>query len=324
MRILFGAENDGVHISPDEPNAYEWWYFDAISDDGRYVLVVIFFLGTPMSPYYKAAADGKNPLPRDWCGVFVSLHERTASGKYRERAYAYNLYRAAPGGKSGFQSAPLAIKIGVSELRGSEAQVGSGFARTWDLSLNERCLWTGAVRADVLFSTGYTLKHVAPRGDSDSAHTWVCVAPDCRVSGAVTLAGGERVSFEGSGYHDHNFGLLPWRETRWAWERSHLEGESSRRTVIRYYLFEGSSGSAVKHGFVIDNDTVSSEEVVYTERRARDIQRSPFYRRYMAPVAVAGEGWQGAGFAVGEVFEPARLAEPVMATALWTRIRRRS
>jgi carotenoid 1,2-hydratase len=32
---------------------YSWWYVDAISDDGRYGLTVIAFIGSVFSPYYK-------------------------------------------------------------------------------------------------------------------------------------------------------------------------------------------------------------------------------------------------------------------------------
>ena len=92
MRILFGSEHDARQIDPDLPGAYEWWYFDAVSDDGNFVFVAIFFLGTPMSPYYKATANGQKPFPKDWCGVFVSLHEKKG-GRWTERAYGYNLYR---------------------------------------------------------------------------------------------------------------------------------------------------------------------------------------------------------------------------------------
>ena len=59
MRILFGPQHDALHVDPAHPGAYEWWYFDAVSDDGRWALVTIFFLGSPMSPYYKAVATGR-------------------------------------------------------------------------------------------------------------------------------------------------------------------------------------------------------------------------------------------------------------------------
>ena len=91
MQTLFGPEHDVCHIEPGEPGSYEWWYFDAISDDGRWAIVSIYFLGSPMSTYYKAVVDGRRLKPSDWCGVFFSLHEKV-SGKWRERAYIYNIY----------------------------------------------------------------------------------------------------------------------------------------------------------------------------------------------------------------------------------------
>ena len=38
------------------PGAHEWWYFDAISADGRDVLVIIFYAGLPFDPSYGVVA----------------------------------------------------------------------------------------------------------------------------------------------------------------------------------------------------------------------------------------------------------------------------
>ncbi len=54
------------------PGAHEWWYFDAISADGRDVLVIIFYAGLPFDPSYGVAAirhvrnPGKYPSPNPW------------------------------------------------------------------------------------------------------------------------------------------------------------------------------------------------------------------------------------------------------------------
>ncbi len=302
MQILFGADNDGLHISPQDPGGYEWWYFDAVSDDERYVLVVIFFLGTPMSPYYKAVADGKNPLPSDWCSVFVSLHERTPSG-YAERAYAYNIYR-------GGDFAPNGVDVAVG---------GSRFVRTgdtWNLSITERGLWRGAVRGDITFVADFLPKHDPVPGDE--AHTWVCVAPDCRVSGDITLTSGETVRFAGRGYHDHNFGRLPWTDTKeWHWNRVHWQGEHAGSGAVSY-RWDGASfaGTWSKNGaFAV------SPDLPITVNRYPPIQNAPFYKRF--PLAAQTALPDRRGFGIGETFRPAGLIGEIMSRALWTRIRRR-
>ncbi|MBC8136673.1 MAG: hypothetical protein H8F28_12360 [Fibrella sp.] len=220
MRILFGPEHDGLHIDPNEPNGYEWWYFDAISDDERYVLVVIFFLGTPMSPYYKAVVDGKNPLPKDWCGVFVSLHEKTARG-YVEKGYAYNVYSESDLNRQPNRWAPFGLVIGTSGFNNWAPSSKSKPKHRWQIEVNESGLWFGTIQARLMFESRSPAELSEIEGDEH--HNWVCVAPACKVEGSVRLGSGEWVDFSGIGYHDHNFGTLPWSQTRsWLWGRGRL------------------------------------------------------------------------------------------------------
>ncbi|MEO0034874.1 MAG: hydroxyneurosporene dehydrogenase CrtC, partial [Pseudomonadota bacterium] len=44
---------------PVPASGYAWWYIDAISDDGRHALTLIFFLGSVFSPYYAWARRGR-------------------------------------------------------------------------------------------------------------------------------------------------------------------------------------------------------------------------------------------------------------------------
>lgn len=227
MQIHFGPDHDGLHVDPARPGAYEWWYFDALSDDDRYALVVIFFLGSPMSPYYKAVVNGKEPDPRDWCGVFVSLHEKQAD-RWAGRAYAYNLYRGGTFAEDGGEVAVGGSRV-VREETGESAL-------TWRLTLDEPGLWFGRTRAEVTFTVQGAQPDRPPLGEEDG-HTWVCVAPVCRAEGVVN-----GIRFSGPGYHDHNFGQLPWADTDiWYWARASMveEGEAGgdTRSVVLYFTF---------------------------------------------------------------------------------------
>jgi hypothetical protein len=51
MQILSSLQSDIWH-NLKEPGSYEWWYFDAVTDDERYSIVAIWFSGFPFSPYY--------------------------------------------------------------------------------------------------------------------------------------------------------------------------------------------------------------------------------------------------------------------------------
>lgn len=354
MRILFGPERDALHIDPAAPGAYEWWYFDALSDDGHWALVVIFFLGSPMSPYYRTVASGEKTDPRDWCGVFVSLHERRES-RWRERAYAYNLYRNGE-----FSAKRPETTVGGSRMIGENAG--------WRLDVDEPGLWRGRTRAHLRFAPTGAAPDLPPMGEG-ADHTWVCVAPHCRVFGAVTCANGEVIPFHGNGYHDHNFGRLPFDDTDiWYWGRArldcddgksrdavfyHLEEPENRRTRSVLLLF-GPNGEPLVHSadtrFDAPSRTRSAYGLVHHDRliltalddrgaetarlgavllpHAGVLSEAPFYRRLEIGVRAGQQRggtalWSGEGRGIGEVFRPAKLCGPIVSRAIWSRVRRR-
>ena len=65
---------------PTRSGAYRWWYLDAVSDDGRDGLVVIFFSGSVFSPYYAARLRAGEPaLPSEHRSMGVAF-----SGYFRK------------------------------------------------------------------------------------------------------------------------------------------------------------------------------------------------------------------------------------------------
>jgi hypothetical protein len=79
-----------VQLSPDQslrgPNftapvggdgGYIWWYLDAVSDDGKYGLTLIAFIGSVFSPYY-AWSGWKNPF--NHCAINVALYRLDGAG----------------------------------------------------------------------------------------------------------------------------------------------------------------------------------------------------------------------------------------------------
>ena len=50
---------DDVWHPSDEHSAYEWWYFDAVSDDGRDALTIIFLDNFIFSPRYNKLSAQK-------------------------------------------------------------------------------------------------------------------------------------------------------------------------------------------------------------------------------------------------------------------------
>ncbi len=56
------------------PGGYAWWYVDALSDDGRYGLSIIAFIGSVFSPYYAWARRRGAADPRDHCAFNIALY----------------------------------------------------------------------------------------------------------------------------------------------------------------------------------------------------------------------------------------------------------
>ncbi|MBK7987518.1 MAG: hypothetical protein IPK11_11515 [Ignavibacteria bacterium] len=48
MNIAFGAEYDGLHDIGE--CGYEWWYYDCVSEDSEFAVVLIIFRDIPMLP----------------------------------------------------------------------------------------------------------------------------------------------------------------------------------------------------------------------------------------------------------------------------------
>jgi carotenoid 1,2-hydratase len=231
------------------PGSQEWWYFDAISDDGRDALVVILFAGLPFDPKYGKAAirhlndPGSHPAPDplDHCGVAISWYRpdgasvrRKGRGNPGTRAQAYALNAH---GRDEFDHEASPFRIAVANSRIERDDDGYRVvvdAPDWDPSRR--------IAADLRFRPAAGTEPLEVElGGSDSPHRWMLAAADCRVEGTVSVSGpgGEAIEFRGRGYHDHNAGAeeLSTAMTRWEWGRVHHED----RTEI-YYIAEPKAG----------------------------------------------------------------------------------
>ena len=186
----------------DQPvpnDGYAWWYVDAISDDGRYGLTVIAFLGSVFSPYYfwsraRGAAD-----PLDFCSINVALYGPGARWCMTERGRA-DLHRERN-----------ALRIGPSGLRwdGNELLID---LNEWTAPLPRRLRGQIRVQPTVGNQEGIDL-------DPNARHRWTPVFPAARVEAELTHP---RLRWSGAGYLDHNAGAEPLERCfeNWYWLRA--------------------------------------------------------------------------------------------------------
>lgn len=317
--------DESIAIDPDLPGAYQWWYFDATSEDGAHALVVIVFIGSVFSPwYFSRLAAGERALPREHCAINVALSSKAFGAPSR---WVFSEYRGFIGDPS----------RGMSVGRSSLVRERDGAYELW---LDDRAptyslprSLKGRVRFVLDGPTGVSEAGpylLDPRG----RHRWAPVAPRCRVDAEFSEPS---LRFRGVGYHDLNHGDEPLGAAfaRWHWARAHEPG----RSRVRYDRTLRDGARRVLEVDCAANELRSCDRVAREPMRLRvggwalmepaalqlddrttlvDVRRvesSPFYARYTARTA-AGDP------AVAEHLDLERFASPSMQRMLPFRARR--
>ena len=340
MRLVLDPTEEAAHGAwlRGTPGAYEWWYFDAVSDDGEWALCCIWFLGSPFSPYYRQASRGLPADPYAHNALFFALYRWG-------RLHAYHFTRFPVSQITATETGPLCLKFGPNTL--SMPAPGRWRLEIADENANGRSL-----DASLLFAGPPLVAGTAEDSPLGGDHSWLPVAPFCRVSGTLTLReernpGAETLRFRGTGYHDHNWGRLPFDAAvrDWVWARAALRGE---RSVILYHV-RPRRGAPVSHlllfdaGRLIFHDpgasvrldqpvfngfgtryfsrlTVAAPGFSVVFRFGRRLDSSPFYVRALCEAEVTENGQAETGHGIGEYLRPRPLAWPLVASAMKARI----
>ncbi|SHF67130.1 hydroxyneurosporene synthase [Fodinibius roseus] len=245
MNILSDPARD-TRATGQPPGGYEWWYFDALSDDGRYSFVAIFYEGNPFSTRYIKALEEKTgpaspassststssgPMPSEYPAVSISVYDQ-GEPVY----YSFTEYDATDCIFS--EERPL-VEIGPHRMKGSR----TGGQLLYSLSLNEELPSGDRLRAELTFdSPAVTDLFEDTEDHSPAGHHWNLVQPLADVSGTIEIGAAGKgaedrtVAFRGEGYHDHNRGDEPMREefTDWYWGRCHFD-----YATLVYYVMNG-------------------------------------------------------------------------------------
>ena len=184
------------------PQGYRWWYVDALSDDERYGLTIIGFIGSVFSPYYKISG---RDIPLDHSCLNVALYgKRGARWVMTER------------GLQDTHQAEDALTIGPSAMR-------------WDndrliINIEERDIrlgipWRRRVKGQIILHPEI-LNDKSFKLDPAGNHHWHTIAPRARIE--VTMEQPD-ISWSGSGYLDGNHGSEPIEDgfKSWHWSRAH-------------------------------------------------------------------------------------------------------
>jgi carotenoid 1,2-hydratase len=339
MRLILDPAEDAAHGAwlRTAAGAYEWWYFDALSDDGRWALTCIWFLGNPFSPYYRLTSLGRTADPFAHNALFFAL--------YRDgQLYAYHFTRFDASMVCADETRPATLRFGPNDL---SSVPGRYHLRLADVNGNGRRL-----DAELIFNAPPLVAESIVGQSEGDGHCWLPAAPACRVRGEIALSEvqntvGERIRFTGQGYHDHNWGALPFSAQirDWYWARVAL-GEQDALIV---YHVEYHHGPPVSHllcfeeGRLVLHDAsanvtlgrrrrnafgtgyatqinVRSGDLSATVRLGARLDSAPFYIRTLCDADVTQGGRTRRGRGVGEYFRPRMLSWALTASATRARI----
>ncbi|MCS7078904.1 MAG: hypothetical protein NZ585_02480 [Chloracidobacterium sp.] len=304
MRMIASRAEDAWHALR-QPGAYEWWYFDALSEDHEYGLVAIWFCGMPFSADYNAHLEAYErgcaapPNPCDYAAFSFALYHRGRPIAYALVEYddftASTTQPAVWTGRNAFTYDPatatyhLVVDVELTEVTTViPVAIGRRLTGTFTFrNLNEN--W---------FAPALAASGVGAPGMAHGTHTWNLVAPVCTTHGAleITDANGRcerRVTFTGRGYHDHNYDTVPMLRAinRWHWGRC-WRGD---RMLIYYRNepFPGQPG-AFSFGAVFDGAqpqlVTDAIEVVFEAQRRNWLGlKYPHHLRITLPAT--GETW---------------------------------
>lgn len=218
------TKSDVWHPEKDA-KGYEWWYFDALSDDGNEAVVVFFLDNFVFSPAYNSLTDDNldKKIP-----AVVFIYYKDGKPAYR----AINEF--APEDFEANTETPE-CSIANNNFRLKSAPYGSGYV----LEINVKLKKDQHLTANFEWLSIETDLNPATDNQAQANHFWNLVSSRSDVTGRISVTNqngtkDDEVNFRGTGYHDHN------RDNRWMpetireWQRGHCHFPDTTAVFFRY------------------------------------------------------------------------------------------
>lgn len=212
------------------PGGYEWWYFDAEDHERGLQIVGILLQGFIFHPgylrqygkYMRRPTRVTPPLPGDFPCAYFIVYERGKIAHQFMTQYKPTDFSASCDGPR--------VTIGPNELRMDGRALDLKLKGTpWFLTAQGPKLLAdqsleGQFKFEPLLDAPPQERIFLSRAIAGAEHHWVVANPLCRVTGSFQC-NGQTYSFDGKGYHDHNYGTAPIGPglRRWIWGRVLLD-----------------------------------------------------------------------------------------------------
>lgn len=255
------VKSDVWHPEKDA-KGYEWWYFDALSDDGKDAVVIIFLDNFIFSPGYNSLTH-KNLLDGKKFPALAFVYYRDGKPVYR----AINEFKADE-----FEASTEIpqCRIGDNTFHIETAPYGTGYV----LEINAKLHKNRNLKARFEWLSIECDLQPASKNNSHSTHFWNLVSPRSDVSGRITVTNRkgkkrDEIHFRGTGYHDHNFDnrWLPETVQDWQWGRSHYPDATA--VYYRYKEIENYNVQT-KLFLTIDNQIIEKDAEYEVQETGRD------------------------------------------------------
>lgn len=327
------------HVSPDPnkpPSGYEWWYFDGLSMDGTYGFVVIFYHDNPFSTN-KIRKLEKDPYKKEF-------HPAISVSIYRNKKTIY--YSFLEFKEDEFNWDKDGLKLSIQNNFFQYDLKGNRFS--FEMKLDQELASGHKINGTIKGSGGLSPSSLI-NSESTDQHRWNLLLPvfdfesELMING---LDGKDHMMTEGKGYHDHNTGNEPMKESfkEWYWGRYHCKD-----FTLIYYLME-KHGSQQLEAWMIDAENQSVLEYLteadwsYKSRNwfglnsARKIELNspqvsvniqlkdkiddgPFYQRFIGDSIVNYNGQVYAAHGISEYIYPENIHNKVFWPLVHMRLR---
>lgn len=246
---------DVWHRQKDD-KAYEWWYFDAVSDDGRDAIIIIFLDNFIYSPRYNRETISISGNRR--CPAVSFTYFRDGHALYRSVSeFHFSDFHAS-------ETVPD-CRIGDSSFRFETSDYGSGYF------VHVKTELSGGRTVEANLEWLSVESDLAPNSFcyEDRRHCWNMVVSRADVTGRITIKSdvGEEIEqhhFRGTGYHDHNLDNRWLAKTvrDWHWGRAHFADCS----VVFYRFREVGDDDATTRLIVVHDREFRKNDVWFEEK----------------------------------------------------------
>ncbi|KAH8706049.1 hypothetical protein BGW36DRAFT_272493, partial [Talaromyces proteolyticus] len=228
---------DSPKVVPYNLTSFDWWYFDAVSEDGTEEVVVVFY----------SASEASFPFDLDIKSDLSVMVQGTWEGGTSSLLY------------SSFADEATVTTVGDGS-NGNWTNAGGYWTSTSDLSQ-----YSISIETDNVFGT-FVLESVAPGhypcgplevGQNEEILPgigWVNVVPDAQGTVNMTIDG-KLLSFTGYGYHDKNWSNQPFADAVKSWYWGH--GRLGPYSVVWYDAI-AADGTEYVSGYAVQNGQVVS------------------------------------------------------------------